>query len=94
MPHPNQSSEFVFEGPPRQLRDLASDLDACRAAADHGEREPRPTDLGVVLQLRHLKRPEYPCPVIERVRKRFHSGRPFRVLVVPEVRLPGTRSND
>jgi hypothetical protein len=31
--------------------------------------------------------------VIERVRKRFHSGRPFCVLVVPEVRLPGTRSN-
>src|SRR5262249_42843542 len=59
-----------------------------------GERKPRLTDFRIVLQLSHLECAEYPSAVIERVRQRFHSGCPYRVLLVPEVGLPGTRSDD
>ena len=89
-----ESPEIVFKCPPRQLRDLACDLDAGRATTDDGEREPCPTNLRIALQLGHLECAEYPCPLIECVRERFHSGRPLRVLVVSEVRLPDSRSDD
>ena len=89
-----ESSEIVLECPPRQLRDLASDLDAGRTTADDNKREPRPTNVRIVFQLGHLERAQDPCSLIECVRERFHSWRPLRILIMPEVRLPDARSDD
>jgi hypothetical protein len=89
-----ESSEIVLECPPRQLRDLAGYFNTGRTTSDDDKREPRPANVQIVFQFGHLERAEDPCPLIECVRERFHSGRPLRVLVVPEVRLPDARSDD
>ena len=72
----------MLECSPRQFGDLAGDLDAGGAAADDDEREPRPTNVRVALELGHLERAEDPCPLRERVRERLHPGCPLGILVV------------
>ena len=60
-----EAPKMLFERSPRQLCDLAGDLDTGGAAADNDEREPCSTNLRVVFQLGHLERSEYPSPVTE-----------------------------
>ena len=80
------AAEVVLQGASRQLCDLPRHLDAGRARPDHGEREPGPLSLGVLLQLCHLERPEDAGAQLERIVDRLHPGRELAELVVAEVR--------
>ncbi len=70
-----------------QLGDLADDLDACRARPHHDKREISFAFRRVGCQLCHFERTQYVIPEVPSILQRLHSGREFRPLVVPEIRM-------
>jgi hypothetical protein len=79
---------------PRELADLAGQLDARGPGADDREGQPGGPLLGVVLPFRHLEGTEDSSTQRQRLLERLHPGRPAREAVVAEVGRPHPTGED
>ena len=83
-------AEVAAQDIARQLRDLAGDLDAGRAGADHDERQPRAPAVRILLQLGRLEGGEDAAADVERAGQRLQLRRVRPPLVVAEVGVART----
>ena len=86
--------EVAVEARARQLGDLAGDLDTCWSASYDDEGHPGAAGFGVVLGLGHLEGPEDAATQLEGVVDRLHARCEPRELVVTEVGLTCSGSDD
>jgi hypothetical protein len=87
-------AEVAAERVPRDLGDLARELDAGRAGADDDEGEPGRAAIQVRLVLGRLERGQDPAANLERALERLHVGRERPPLVVAEVRVVRAAGDD
>jgi hypothetical protein len=76
-----------------QLGYLADDLDACRAGPHDNKGKIRFAFRRIGCQLCHFEGTQYVVPQVPSILQRLHAGREFLPLVVPEIRMCGSRSH-
>jgi hypothetical protein len=67
-------------------------LDASRSGPHHDKRKTSFAFRPVSCQLCHFERTQYVIPEVPSILQRLHSGREFRPIVVPEIRMGCTSS--